>query len=138
MKFRYAIITITSTTYLINKYSLSLSFNSISSWFHSPSLFLFWKMDLTQNLLFFAQFILGSLMIKQKIIHHHLKFFPIHFVAIASENLHNYTTILQYEHLQVICTIIQNMLIIVAVVILRFCCNCYFKMKLRAKLKEAL
>ena len=123
MKIRYAVITIT-TTYL-NKYSLSSSFNSISSWFHSPGLFLFWKMDLTQNLLFSCTIYFRFSMIKQKIIHHHLEFFPIHFVVVASENLHNHTTILQCEHLQVICTIIQNMLIIVVIVILRFRCNCY-------------
>ena len=64
--------------------------------------------------------------IKQKITHHHLKFFPIHFVVVASENLHNYTNILHCEHLQVICTIIQNMLIIVGILILCFRCNRYF------------
>ena len=138
MKFSYAIITITSTTYLINKYSLSSSFNSISKLISFSKSFSFLKDGSNPESPFFHTIYFRFSMIKQKIIHHHLKFFPIHFVVIATENLHNYTTILQCEHLQVICTIIQNMLIIVAVVILRFCCNCYFKMKLRAKLKEAL
>ena len=132
---RYTIITITLPTYL-KKYSLSPSSNSINSWLYSPSLFLFWKMDLTQNLLFLAQFILGFLQ-RQKIIHHHLKFFLIHLVVLASETLYNYTTILQCERLQVIFTTIQNMLIVV-IVILHIRCNRYFKLSENQALMDVL
>ena len=58
---------------------------------------------------------------KQKMIHYHHEFFLIHFAALASEIIIR----LHCGRLQVICTIIQNMLIVV-IVILRIRCNRYF------------
>ena len=73
----------------MRKYPLSPSLNSINSWL--KVFFLFWKMDQTQNLLFLAIYFRFSSK-KQKIIYHHVKFFLIHFVVLASQNfirLHN-------------------------------------------------
>ena len=73
---------------------------------------------------FFSTIYLITSSKKQKIIHHHLKFFLIHFVVLASENfmrLHNDPTMSTSAG-----TIILNTLIAV-IVILGICCNRYFK-----------
>ena len=51
------------------------------------------------------------------------------------KTLYDYTTILQCERLQVVCTVIQNMLIVI-IVILGIRCNHYFKLSENQALKR--